>query len=187
MAMTDKHVWTQEYLDGIFSIWYSSGKIPLSDLVEKLPKDDRGESPTLRQLAMIRTTEAWQTRADIIDAEAEASLTQHLVQVRADMLKRQADLGLELQNIGSEYLRNNGIDTVANALKAISIGMEMERDARGMNVAISAIPQMRDDQVKKEIQMLMDKALGRNYIDAKSKNVDSDWGEESTDGNRNNQ
>lgn len=78
----------------------------------------------------------WVERAlqydDYIEREARKKFEREAINRKVDMLKRHALAGKVLQRKGVEYIDRQGIDKSADAISAISKGIEIERKSEGL-------------------------------------------------------
>lgn len=160
--------YTEEYKNRCFIIWYAGGRTSfMTKLIEVLPKDEYGRVPKAPMVSTWRNEMNWDIRADELDAKALAKVDDQLILQKAEMLKRQADFGKEMQDKGIAYIRGaEGIDSSASAISAVVKGAELERTSRGMSEFLLKLSKMSDADIKDQILKLSTRAETGNIIDA---------------------
>lgn len=146
-----------DYQNACFAIWYKAGKPQnYSHILKILPKDEQGRSPS-KALLNDYWLPDWRQRADVLDAESNNILDRNLIQARVEMLENQAKIGVTLQKLGLDYFSEHNMDDPAVALRAIVQGVEMERNSRGLSVALQRISNMSDSQLQSEISKQLER------------------------------
>ena len=142
-------------------VWYSSGRKEIPSILDQMPKDDSGRVASAIKINEWRRKYDWEVRADDLDEKALMIVSDGengLVQRKADMLRRQAEMGWQLQEIGMRYLISGSFDTAASAVQAIKLGVEMERSSRGISDLIIKMSKMTDEELQEEILKQIDRA-----------------------------
>ena len=163
--MTNKLTsYTPEYIEKCFTVWYSSGRVPIIKLSDKFPADESGRVPNPAAINRWRVKYGWDLRADELDAKAISIVEDDLVSKKAEMLKQQAEIGFQLQTLGMAYLKEDGFDSSSAAVNAVIRGAELERTSRGIGELIVRMSQMSDDDLKAEVLKQLSRAAEANQI-----------------------
>lgn len=175
--MVDKVALTYSdmYVEKVFYVWYSHGRpsrLP-SDFPSLIPEDEHGRKPKIPLISKWKTERNWDLRADELDAKAMQIADDEVIKAKAEMLKRQAQIGLELQNKGMEHLRDDGFDTSASAVNAVVRGVDIERSSRGISEFLISMSKMTDADLKAELARLAGREEVSNIMDAESINTES--------------
>jgi|GEM_PF-1549882 len=162
------------YIEKIFYVWYSHGRpsrLP-SDFTDFIPEDENNRKPKLSLISKWKSERSWDLRADELDAKAMQIADDEVIMQKAQMLKRQAEIGLELQELGMKALRTDDFDSSASAVNAVVKGVEIERSSRGISEFLMKLSKMSDADIKDELAKL---ALREDLtiIDAEEKEDDS--------------
>jgi hypothetical protein len=150
--------YSDEYKGVAFQIWYSSGRPTPSKLLEMLPEDESHRRPDVGVVG--KWISAWGEDADRLDIEVKRVTDIDLVGQRAEMLKKQANSGRTLQDMGMDYLLEHGFDKAADALRAVVEGVRVERESRGLGEALDRIFKMDDEALRKELVHLLQRDSG---------------------------
>lgn len=172
---------TPEYIQQIFTIWYGAGRPnQIYKILDKLPKDNlTGRIPDVSSIQKWRIKYGWDAQADELDEKALVLVQNDLIQRKADMLSRQADIGFQLQYLGMAYLVSGSFDSSASAVQAIKVGAELERSSRGISDLIMKISKMSDDELQQEILNQISRASESGQI-VEGEEVDTGDGEVDT-------
>lgn len=143
--------YSKDYEEACFAIWYKAGKPSLiSQILNLLPKDDQGRTPS-KPLLEIHWLPNWRQRADVLDAESSNILDRNLIQERVEMLEKQAEQGKKLQELGMQFFEDHKLTDEAVALRMVVQGVEIERNSRGLSVALQRISSMSDETLQNEL------------------------------------
>jgi hypothetical protein len=160
---------SKDYEEACFAIWYKAGKPSLiSQILNLLPKDDQGRSPS-KAILEIHWIPNWKQRADVLDAESSNILDKNLIEERVQMLEKQAEQGKRLQEMGMKFFDDHDLKDEAVALRMIVQGVEIERNSRGLSVALQRISSMSDETLQNELN----KQLAR-YKESQGEIIDGD-------------
>lgn len=147
---------SDEYRTQVYMQWYGMGKPTAASLWANLQPDAlSGIKPSLR------VVEGWirdyfVPAALEIDEQVTDQVDSRLIQVKLEMLDRHAEIGRELQEMGLEYLKAEGIGSAKTALMAVIKGVEIEHNARVLPTDIvRKLENMTDDQLLKEFSELL--------------------------------
>jgi len=171
--------YSDDYKNVAFQIWYSNSRPSAVSLKKMLPPDEFNRTP---ELNIINTwMKVWQEEGDILDLEVKKQIDLDLVSQRASMLKKQAEMGKQLQEMGMEFLVNTGFDKAGDALRALVEGVRIERESRGLGEALDRIFKMDDEALRKELVHLLQRDAGVEVIvDGDISEVDDADSESST-------
>ena len=122
-----------------------------------MPEDEYGKKPSPITLNSWITQYGWIERADALDGEVSIALDNEIINRRAQMFKEHADIGAELLNKGRAYLKSNAFEDSADAIRAIDLGVNIQRISVGQEQAWMKISKMTDSQVQKEFERLTGK------------------------------
>lgn len=93
----------------------------------------------------VERARAWD---DFIEAEAQKKIAKAAIDRKAKMLERHASIGRTLQGFGLEYVREHKkVDKSADAITAITKGVEMERKAENLPDWVFEVTQADDDDL----------------------------------------
>ena len=166
-------MFTPEYREQAFAMWYASNKCTLDSLVLMLPETEHGEKPQYSTVVSWKHDGRWVERAANLDLEVQTQLERELVGQRVEMMKRHAEFAQEIVEKAMEKLRVGGFDTSASAVAALRVGFDEEKKSRGMEVALTRIAQMDDEQLNKTFIAMLGK-VGNIDLDT----IDGDVEEE---------
>lgn len=127
----------------VFLVWYQADR-SLSKTVQNCQLNER----TLRRWIADFN---WHGRADTLDAKANAkalaAAAEEKSQRLAQMASRHRQLAGGLQSKGAAYLQKHGVDNSAQAINAIRVGVQLERQSEGMPDWLVALTQMNDEEL----------------------------------------
>ena len=106
----------------------------------------------------------WDFWADDMDSRSIAIAENSLVQQKADMLQRQAEMARQLQDKGLDYIQSAGFDNSSSAVQAIIRGAELERTSRGIGEMIVKMATMGDSELKDEIMKMINRGAENDQI-----------------------
>ena len=171
---TSNIAFSEAYKDACRKSWYMAGR-PAGKLnLEKcIPEDELGRKASTHVIVAWRREQTWDVWADMLDARAEAIVDDQLVNERVLMLKRQASIGKEIQEQAIEYLREEGFDTSASAVNAITRGAELERTSRGISERLLNLLKLSDDELTREAVQLLNRGNDSGeIIDIPEENIE---------------
>jgi len=116
---------SDEYKSTLFLAWYRAG-CP-RDVGKIIIEDEYGNTPSKLTVQSWSRKENWKYRAEVLDREVK---------------KRIEDAAIQLQEQGFEFFAEHGVNKEATALQMIKIGVEIERNTRGLPQALAKIAQM---------------------------------------------
>jgi hypothetical protein len=170
---TQNKVYSDEYIEQCFEIWYSLNQTSnLVVLQDHLPKNAEGRKPSIIHLRQMRDTHGWIERADVLNTKAIEKVEHRLIDMKADMLKRQAETAFKVAKVAEDYLLENGFDSAASAVSAIKWAQEEERTVRGVSDMMIKISKMTPDELMQEAAKLLKR--NSQVIDIIPEEMDAD-------------
>lgn len=147
----------QSYVEKVFRIWYNHGKPSAKQLMKFVPPslDEWGRVPNWS------TVESWLEdffvpRARELDEEVKRQLDSLVIKEKVEMLKRHAEVGVQMQNMSIEYLNEHRDEISAPAaVRMLVEGIRIERESRGIPAALDKIRDMNDEELMDEIKQLV--------------------------------
>lgn len=95
-------------------------------------------------------------RAEELDTEIKKQLDSMVVAEKVEMLKRHAEVGVQMQNMSIEYLNEHRDEISAPAaVRMLVEGIRIERESRGIPAALDKIRDMNDEELMDEIKQLV--------------------------------
>jgi hypothetical protein len=143
----DPDYFTADYKEACFLIWYKNGRPSLRKLSKILPVSSVGRPASEWALRTWYKSEEWKKRADGMDAEVSREINKEAIEEKILMLKRHADAAGSLVKMGIDYLKSHDLDKSADAIRAVAVGMEQERAARGMPIALNEMEKWTTEQL----------------------------------------
>lgn len=173
--------YTPQYKESCFQVWYSLGRPKnLKACMDKFPPDEYGRKPTSKFLNVWKKQLGWDAKADTLDNKAMVIVENDLVTRKAEMLRKQAAVGFDLQQMGMEHLKAHGFDSASSAVNAVIRGAELERSSRGIGELMVRMATMTDAELEQEIIKELNRAADSGQIvDGDVEELDKS--EESTD------
>lgn len=166
MAQTD---YPEEYIEAVFAAWYRAGapgfmasenqlSVGGITVMNAIPKNKDGRKPNVHTIMGWAKKYGWRERADLLDAKVSLKFEAELVNERVRTLKRLAEGAETLLSAGLEYLKNNPnpfSDNASAAVRAIVSASEMVFKYSGAADKLTAIQNMSDKQLEREIYSLL--------------------------------
>jgi len=165
--------YSDQYIEQVFALWYKGGRKISQKFSNSLPEDEKGERPTFKAIEKWRDNYGWMERADVLDAELSLALQDQVINERIAMYKEHVQVADSLIEKGKTYLNDHEIDDMTDALKAISMGVEIHRLSVGQVALGQKILSMNDDQLTRELNKLLSpKSEDEEFIDVVPEDVD---------------
>lgn len=157
------------YREVVFALWYEGGKNIGNNLIDAIPEEN-GEKPAISTIIKWRDMYGWLERAELLDVEVSRNITDEIVSKRIEMYEKHSVVAGELVEKGIKFLRDNPIDSSSDALKAIALGVDIERASIGQADVGRRILKMSDEQLTKELSRLVGKPMANDeeFIDAET-------------------
>ncbi len=150
--------YSDQYKEQTFILWYDGNRKISNKFANSLPEDEKGQRPTFKTIEKWRDEYGWMQRADALDGELSRKLQDEVINKRIRMYEEHVEVSNSLIAKGKDYLENHPIDEMADALKAISLGVEIQRVSVGQVELGQKILRMSDEQLNREIYKLMGKS-----------------------------
>ncbi len=93
----------------------------------------------------------WRLRASVRDAELQRVSEKAAVKRQLKLIEKQREAGQALRVRGVEHLAANKIHRASDAIKAIQVGIELERQAEGLPDWVFALQSMSEDELQAEL------------------------------------
>lgn len=179
--------YTEAYKDQVFTVWYLHGHKKIGALLDFIDPDENGRTPTPSTIQTWRERDGWDARSQQLDIEVQQKTDRQLVSLRMAMMKRHAKKAEEIQEMAYEYLKDTGFDSSASAVAALFKGFDEEKKSRGMEVALTQVFTMNDEDLQKTMNRLLGRARGlsdedgENEVTVMPEEVDAISNEQATD------
>jgi hypothetical protein len=148
--------YNQEVHEQAFALWYKAGKPTYRELRQMLVDlYGDGRVPTAPSIMNWRTEDHWDEHADALDGQIEVVQDKEIIQQRQDIIKHMADVGKELVDMGMDYLKKEGIENSADAIRAIGKGMELQDKLLGWAAVFAKLSAASDEDLDKELKKYM--------------------------------
>ena len=170
---------SEDYKESCFYAWYKAGRPKLAIVFHAIPLSTDGHRPTVVTLRNWMNSEGWIERADALDAEVSLQLDREAIKERADQLRHMADVGREVMEEGRAYLKKEGFDSSAAAVRAVSAGSDMVFRFASAADYLTKIGGMSNKQLETEMRRLLGKNEGEvsvstDVIDADSTDLEDE-------------
>ena len=140
-----------------------------------LPPDENGNVPSFKAIEKWRDSYGWLERADAMDVEVSRRFQDEAVSKRIKMYEEHVEVSNKLIEKGKAFLVDHPIDEMSDALKAISLGVEIQRASVGQIELGQKILGMSDAQLLKELTKLLGKPENKSeFIDAETEEIETD-------------
>lgn len=148
---------SQQFIEKVFYIWYNHGRPSAKMLVPLIPinLDEWGRTPNWS------TVESWLEdffvpRANELDAAIKEKLDGLIIAEKVEMLKRHAEVGVQMQDMAIQYLNENREEISAPAaVRMLVEGIRIERESRGIPAALDKMQHMTDEQLVQEVKNIL--------------------------------
>lgn len=150
-----KEHYTDSYKEKVFFLWHEGGRKISPRFVNSLPMAENGFRPGFKTVEQWRDSHGWIERADALDAEISSRFQTEAVNKRIKMYEEHIEVSNSLISRGKQFLENNPIDEMPDALKAISLGIEIQKASVGQIEMGQKILQMSNTQLLNEITKLL--------------------------------
>ena len=167
--------YSDQYIEQSFFLWYRGGRKISNKFANSLPEDEKGQRPTFKTVEKWRDSFGWIQRAEALDADLSRALQDQVINERSEMYKEHVEVADKLIAKGKEYLEFHPMDDMADALKSISLGVEIQRVSVGQVALGQKILSMSDDQLTRELNKLLSpQKKDDEYIEAEIVEEDND-------------
>lgn len=167
--------YSDQYIEQTFYLWYKGGRKISNRFANSLPEDEKGQRPTFKTVEKWRDNFGWIDRADKLDADISNALQKEVISERTEMYKEHVEVSNSLIQKAKEFLDTHPIEEMSDALKAISLGIEIQRISVGQAALGHKILAMSDDQLTRELsKLLAPEKKNEEFIDAETEEEPSD-------------
>jgi hypothetical protein len=139
--------YSELYKQKAFDVWFLNGRPTDSNLYELLSPDEQGNKPSYPTLVRWRKDFDWESRADILDAQAIQKHDDALIQKKVEMLTRHYNDAVSLATKAKEHLMMDGFDSSAAAVNAYFRGTEEQRNVEGLGELLNKLGKMTNEQI----------------------------------------
>lgn len=147
---------SDSYREETFALWYEGGKKISDRFCNTLP-EEHGKRPTPKTVEKWRDNYGWLQRADIVDAELSSRLQTEIIDKRIRMYEEHSKIADELIKKGRDFLKNEALKDSSDAIRAIALGVEIEKASIGQAEVGRKLLTMTDEQLNKELEKLIGK------------------------------
>lgn len=147
--------YSDQYIEQTFFLWHRGGRKISNKFANSLPEDEKGQRPTFKTVEKWRDAFGWLARAESLDVELSNTLQKEFISERTRMYLEHTEVSTLLLEKGKEFLLEHPIEDMTDALKAISLGVEIARVSVGQAALGNKILTMSDDQLTKELDKLL--------------------------------
>ena len=169
--MTENY--NDQYIELIFHKWYNGGRKISQRFANSLPQDDRGNSPSFKTIEKWRDGFGWIERADSLDADLSRRFEDEAVEKRIEMYREHVEVSNALIQKGKQFLETHPIEEMSDALKAISLGVDIQKASIGQIEMGQKILKMSDEQLTKELNKLLGKPdTESEFIDVAAEDIE---------------
>lgn len=156
--------WTPEFKDWVFVWWMEHNRPSVYVTYKGLPRpntldypdefmDKHFKVPTATDLQP--WMDEFKARAGKLDMEARNAIDQTLVEAKVEMLKRHAEIGVNMQDMALDYLEAHRDDLgVGSSVKLLIEGLRIERESKGIPETLRKMSEMSDEKLMNEIKNL---------------------------------
>lgn len=149
--------YNQDYKNLSFYVWYQNGRPSMPKLVRRLDEREDGTKPSHLTVGNWKRDDNWDEKADELDQAAAVQIQKKLIDDRVKMFEEHAKFGKHLRDEALDWLDDNGIDTPNEAMRLLTIAVNIERESIGLSDIITRIKDMEDGDLKDKIAHLMKK------------------------------
>lgn len=154
--MSTGEVFSQEYKDKIFYLWYHKSKPNNLALYNMIPVDDAVGHKATQSTLKSWIDKDFRPRAEALDSKVAEELEGRLIQEKIQMLQKHAQLGVEMQDMATKYLKTHEDQlTSSSAVRLLVEGVRIERDSRGLPEALKKMMEKDDDELLLEVENIL--------------------------------
>ncbi len=120
-----------------------------------IPEDDDGYLPSESVLDI--WIASWRERAAILDEQVRLQMDAQMVKEKVEMLNRHADTGVQMQNLGLNYLEEHPDESNSStAVRLLVEGINIEQGSRGIGTALKKMMNMDNSELVDEISAILE-------------------------------
>lgn len=143
-------IYSQEYKQKLFVIWYNAGK-PYAGEFGLIIPDYNGKVPN--RLTLTGWIDEWQPKADEWDHDIETSLRKNVVAAKVKMYEEHSGEAKDLRLIAFDYLKANADSlTPSTAIRLWELAVQVQQLTSGIPEAIRKMHQLDNDELLEEIR-----------------------------------
>lgn len=150
-------LFSSEYVEKLFLLWYNSGKPGYTVFYNVIPIDEFKDTKPGRSTLQTWIKERFVPRGLELDNQIREELGEKVVAEKVKMLSRHAEIGKELTDKALKYFKENKFATSQIALRALTEGIRIERESRGLPEAIEKMVNVTDEKLIKDVEKLLTK------------------------------
>ena len=152
-----ENYYSTDYINQVFYVWYSMGRPGIPALMPFVPENNMGLTPTGATISAWRRNYGWVEQADRMDNEVREIVEQQYILPKAKMLSKHAEIGRKLWERGMEYLDKFEIKNANAAIRAIEVGVAMERDSTNLEKLMDEVSRMDDGKLVRRLDNMFSK------------------------------
>lgn len=162
------------YIEQTFYLWHKNGRHISDKFAKSLPPDEHGQRPAFKTIEQWKDKFGWVTRADSLDAEISTALQERVIDERIQMYEEHTRLSNTLIEKAKLFLETKEITEMKDALKAIELGIEIQRVSIGQAEFGRRLLSMSNEQLGKELNKMLQPKLENEFIVDASVEVEDD-------------
>jgi len=147
--------YSDAYIEQTFYRWYDGNRVISQKFANSLSPDENGNVPSFKAIDKWKTKYGWVERADSMDAQVSLEFQKKVIDARVKMYEEHSNVANALVEKGKEFIKDHPIETMQDALKAISLGVEIERVSVGQADFGRKYLNMTGDQLTNELRKLL--------------------------------
>lgn len=160
--------YSDAYIEQVFYKWYDGNRVISQKFTNSLSPDENGNVPSFKAVDKWKDKYGWVERADALDAQVSLEFQKKVIDSRVQMYEEHSRVANALVEKGKEFINTHPIETMQDALKAISLGVEIERVSVGQADFGRKYLNMSGDQLTNELRKLLGSPEKPDeFIDAK--------------------
>ena len=164
---------TTDYINAVYYIWYSMGRPTTAALMPYLNEDQFGQIPKKATVTKWRREQEWDRKADSSDEIVFRQVEKRYIQEKAQMLSKHAEIGRKMQEKGLKFLVEHDITSAHAALRALEIGISIEKESVNLEKLLETVAGMDDAKLMSKVNQL----LGDTRMNVQSENEELESGE----------
>lgn len=157
--------YSDQYIENTFYLWHRGGRKISQKFANSLPEDEKGQRPTFKTIEKWRDRFGWIDRADKLDADISSALQEKVIDERIEMYEEHTALANTLIEKAKTFLAEHPIEEMKDALKAIELGIEIQRVSVGQAEFGRRLLSMSNEQLGKELNKLLQPKQENEFID----------------------
>jgi len=147
-------LFSDPYKEQVFFLWHEGGRKISNKFTNTLPEEN-GNKPSPKTIEKWRDGYGWIQRAEVLDSEISQHLQENIINKRVEMYEEHVKVANALIQKGKEFLESHDLKDSSDALKAIALGIEIERNSVGQADIGRKVLKMTNEQLEKELLKLI--------------------------------